>query len=181
MNIFKKVFGLSEPSEEEKLLASLQRLSDALQPHDAHWAGILAALRDEAVREFVGGTPVSRRYQIARKIEGLFGGMGSLNDIQMTGECQRLHAALFTAVENVLRVHWRALGRPSHTAKITPLPVGTAVRLIPGTTRYFERDESPVIVADTPAVTSQTWRVVRYEGPDITNMRLILCSMTIRL
>jgi len=80
----------------------------------------------------------------------------------------------------VLRVHWRALGRPSHTVKITALPVGTAVRLIPGTTRYFERDESPVIVADTPAVTSQTWRVVRYEGPDITNMRLILC-MTIRL
>ncbi|HMJ66845.1 MAG TPA: hypothetical protein VK615_16000 [Candidatus Binatia bacterium] len=159
-----------EPSEEETLLASLQRLSDALRPHDSHWAGALAALHDEAAAEFASGAPVSRRYQVARKIERLFGGMGSLNDIEMPGECQRLHTELFARVQSVLRVYWRALGRPSHTAQVAPLPVGTTVRLIPGTTRYFERGESPVVVADTPAVRSQTWRVVRYDGPDITNM-----------
>jgi hypothetical protein len=156
--------------EEEALLASLQRLRDALRPHNSHWADVLARLRDEAAGEFSRSAPVSRRYQLARKIEGLFGGMSSLNDIERPGECERLHTELFAAVQNLLRVYWRALGRPSHSASVTPLPVGAVVRLIPGTTRYFERDESPVVVADTATVRNQEWRVVRYEGPDITNM-----------
>lgn len=170
MSIFRNLFAKPEPSEEEMLLASLQRLSDALRPHDAHWAGVLATLRDEAAGEFASGAPVSGKYQAARKIERLFGGMGSLNDIQMPGDCQRLHGELFSAVQSLLRVYWRALGRPSHTGHITPLPVGATVRLVPGTTRYYERDESPVVVADTPEVRAQRWRVVRCDGPDITNM-----------
>jgi hypothetical protein len=170
MSIFQKLFARTEPSEEDKLLASLKRLSDALRPHDSHWAGILAALHDEAAVEFSSGSPVGRRYQLARKIEQLFGGMGSLNDIAMPRDCQRLHSELFTAVESVLRHYWRGLGRTSHEHRGALLPVGAAVRLIPGKVRYYNRDESPVVVADTPAVRSQTWRIVRHDGPDITNM-----------
>ncbi len=96
--------------------------------------------------------------------------MGSLNDVPMPGDCQRLHEELFSAVEGALRLYWRALGRQSHDGKVTLFPIGAAVRLVPGAIRYFERDESPVVIQDTPAVRSQTWRVVRYEGPDITNM-----------
>jgi hypothetical protein len=170
MSIFRKLFVRNQPSEEERLLLSLQRLSDALRPVDAHWAGVLATLRNEAAGEFASGTPVRSRYQVARKIESLFGGMGSLNDIQMPGDCQRLHEELFSAVKDALRVYWRALGRQSHVGKVTPFPVGAAVRLVPGAVRYFERDESPVVIQDTPAIRRQTWRVVRHEGPDITNM-----------
>src|SRR4051794_1944097 len=165
MSIFKTLFTRDEPSEEKRLLLSLQRLSDDLRPVDAHWAGVLARFRDEAAGEFASGTPVNSRYQVARKIESLFGGMGSLNDIQMPGDCQRLHEELFSAVKGVLRVYWRALGRQSHVGKFTLFRVGAAVRLVPGAVRYFERDESPVVIQDTPAVRNQTWRVVRHEGP----------------
>src|SRR5271154_4015977 len=110
MSVFNKLFTSTHPSEEDVLLVSLQQLSDTLQPHDTHWAGILAKLRDEAATEFANGSPINRRYQLARKIEGLFGGMGSLNDIAMSEECQRLHNELFVAVENALRVYWRKLG-----------------------------------------------------------------------
>jgi hypothetical protein len=170
MSILKKLFTRTEPSEENKLLASLKRLSEALRPHDSHWAGILATLHDEAAGEFASGSPIGRRYQLARKIEQLFGGMGSLNDISLPGECERLHGELFAAVESVLRVYWRGLGRPSHEVRVPLLPVGAAVRLIPGKVQYYNRDESPVVVADTPEVRRRTWRVVRYDGPDITNM-----------
>jgi hypothetical protein len=171
MSLFTKLFARNEPSEEQRLLVSLERLSEALRPVNAHWAGVLAALRAEAAGELASGTPVRSRYQLARKIESLFGGMGSLNDIQLPEKCQRLHEELFSAVQGALRVYWRALGRQSHTGKVTPFPVGASVRLVPGAVRYFERDESPVVIQDTPAVTGQTWwRVVRYEGSDITNM-----------
>jgi hypothetical protein len=170
MNIFKKLFFHNEPSEETMLLTNLRELSDALRPHNSHWASVLVTLHQEAADEFIGGASVSKRYQIARKIESLFGGMGSLNDIEMPGDCKRLHDELFSAVESVLRDYWRALGRESHTGTIRPLPVGASVHLVPGTVRYFERDESPVLVEDKPAVRSQLWQVVRYDGPDITNM-----------
>ncbi len=170
MSILKKLFARSELSEEQILLASMQRLSDALRPVNSHWAGVLATLRDEAASEFANGASVGQRYQVARKIESLFGGMGSLNDINMPGECERLHEELFAAVNGILRVYWRALGHKCHAGNVTPLPVGASVRLVPGAVRYFERDESPVVIQDTPAVRSQMWRVVRYEGPDITNM-----------
>jgi hypothetical protein len=166
----KNLFGHAQVSEEGTLLASLQSLSDALKPYDSHWSGVLATLHDEAAAEFASGSPVSRRYQLVRQIEGLFGGMGSLNDIEMTGGCQQLHDELFAAVNSVLRFYWRGLGRPSHHFQAAPLPIGASVRLIVGTVRYFNRDESPIVVEDNPVVKGQTWRVVRYEGPDITNM-----------
>jgi hypothetical protein len=170
MSIFKKLFARTEPSAEDKLLSSLKRLSDTLRPHDPHWAGILATLHDEAAAEFSSSSPVSRRYQLARKIEQLFGGMGSLNDIPMPGDCQRLKSELFRAVEGVLRQYWRGLGRESHEHRGALLPVGAAVRLIPGKVRCYNRDESPVVVEDTAEVQSQKWIIVRNEAPDITNM-----------
>jgi hypothetical protein len=170
VNILKKLFVRSEPSVEDHLLTSLARLRDALRPIDADWAHIVAALHDEAAAEFASGAPVGRRYQLARKIEQLFGGMGSLNDISLPQECDWLRSQSFAAVEAVLRVYWRGLGRPSHHFEGTLLAVGAAVRLVPGKVRCYNRDETPVVVADSPAVRNQVWRVVRYEGPDITNM-----------
>jgi hypothetical protein len=170
MSIFKKLFSGTEPSEEQKLLESLQRLSDALCPVDTHWAGVLATFRAKTATEFANDAPASRRYQIAREIEGVFGGIGTLNDISLSGECERFRSELFAAVQGVLRVYWRALGRQSHVGQVAPLPVSSAVHLVPGRIRYFERDESPVVIEDTPAVREQTWRVVRHDGPDISNM-----------
>lgn len=172
MNMFKKLFAHTKPSEEQMLLTSLRRLSDALQRHDSHWSGILQKLHDEAATQFTNNTPVTLRYELARKIESLFGGMGSLNDIAMPGECQRLHEELFTAVQSVFRIYWRELGRTTNSEQFSLLPIGAAVRLIPGKVRYYNRDESPVVVSDTPAVRNQIWRVLRFDGPDITNMPL---------
>lgn len=170
MSIFKKLFARSQPSEEDVLLKSLLQLSNALQPHDSHWSNVLRKLHQEAAAEFASGSPVGQRYQLARKIEKLFGGMGSLNDIAMPKDCERLHEELFSAVQSVLRRYWTRLGKTTFAGKIALLPVGTSVRLIPGKVRCYNRDESTVVVLDTPAVKSQTWQVVNYDGPDITSM-----------
>jgi hypothetical protein len=180
MNLFKKLFTRAKPSAEETFLVSLQRLSDALRPLNSPWANVLAELRDEAANIFASGAPVERRYQLARKTEQLFGGMGSLNDINMPDNCAKLSDALFKATQEILRLYWHKLGRQSQGATITPLPVGSSVRLIPGAVRYFNRDESTVVVTDTPEIKAETWVIVRCEGPDITNMPsyLVKCGDT---
>ncbi len=169
-SIIKRLIDHFKPSEEDKLLECLLRLSTALERHDSPWAKVLATLHGEATTAFADGSPVSCRYQIARKIEGLFGGMGSLNDIEMPERCQQMSGELYAAVKNVLRVYWRELGRPSHIFRVALFPVGAAVRLVPGTVRYYNRDESPVVIEDTPAVKSEVWHIVGLELNDITNM-----------
>jgi hypothetical protein len=169
-SVIKTLIDHFKPSEEDRLLESLLRLSTALERHDSHWAKVLATLHGEATTAFTDGSPVSCRYQIARKIEGLFGGMGSLNDIEMPGRCQQMSDELYAAVQNVLRVYWRELGRPSHNLRVALFPVGAAVRLVPGRVRYYNRDESPVVIEDTPAVKSEVWHIVGLELNDITNM-----------
>ena len=63
-------------------------------------------------------------------------------------------------------VHWS----PFHAGKNHTFSKRSNGPFCSGSVRYFERDELPVVIQDTPSVRSQTWRVVRYEGPDITNM-----------
>jgi len=174
MNFLEKFFKRANPSEEERLLISLKNYSNALRPIELHWANVLEKFYNEASSEFVKGTPISSKYQFVREVEKLFGGMGSLNDINLPKECQRLHEQLFAAVQDVLRIYWRVLGGESHRNQIIPLPIGAEVRLIPGKVRYFEQNEMPVVVADNPAIGDQIWCVVRYERLDITNMPLYL-------
>jgi hypothetical protein len=107
---------------------------------------------------------------LVRKVEQLFGGMGSLNDMILPAHCEHLRNELYVAVQGVLRDHWRALGRESHMAGPEKFAVGAIVRLIPGAVRYIERDESEVVVPNTPDVADRTWKIVRLDGPDITNM-----------
>ncbi len=169
-DIFKRLFSRTKRSEENILLATLKRLSDDLRPHNSHWAYVLATFHAKAESEFSGGFQVGQRYLLAREIEGIFGGMGSLNDIEMPEGCQRMKCELFAAVKNVLRLYWRELGRPSYNLQVSLHPIGATVRLMPGKVRWYNRDESPVVVGDTPSVRSETWRVVSIDGNDITNM-----------
>jgi hypothetical protein len=174
MNFLNKFFKRNNPSEEDRLLVSLKNYSDALRPTESHWANVLEKFHNEASSELVNETLISSKYQLVREIEKLFGGMGSLNDINLPKECQLLHKQLFSAIQNVLRIYWRALGRESNHNQITPFPIGAEVRLIPGKVRCFERNEMPVVIAESSAIRGQIWRVVRYERLDITNMPLYL-------
>ena len=170
MSFLNRFFAKAKPSEEDQLLICLKNYSDTLQSAEPHWATVLAKFRNEASSEFVEGTPISRKYQLVREIEKVFGGMGSLNDLNLPKECQPFHEQLFIAVNDVLRIYWRALGRESHRHQIAPLSIGATVRLVPGKIRYFERNEMPVVVTDNSAFGNQIWRIARYEGLDITNM-----------
>lgn len=126
------MFARSEPSEDDTLLTDLRNLSDALGPHNSHWADVLHHLRSE----IAGCKSVVQRYEVAREIESVFGGRGVLTT-QMPADCERRKEELFSAVQCVLRACWRALGRESHAGRVRLLPVGASVRLVPGAVRYF--------------------------------------------
>jgi hypothetical protein len=174
VGIFKRLSPRTESPEEYRLLACLKRLSDALYPIFAHGADSLARCRDEAASAFASGSPIARRYEIVRRIETFYHGMGGMRDTSMPKECEDLREDLYRAVQDLLRVYWRQLGREHYSETISPWPVGATVRLVAGKVRYYQRDGSPVVVKDRPGVVRQRWRIVNYDGPDITNMLLYL-------
>jgi hypothetical protein len=167
MKLFERLFTHSKPSEEECLLRCLKELSDSLQSINSHWANVLANFQKQMTDEIASDGSIQHKYELAREIESLFGGMGSLNDIELPKNCKRLHGELFKAVQDVLRIYWRALGRETHSGQFKLFPIGSLVHLVPGKIRYFERNEHPVIIQ---VGSTDIWRVVRYEEPDITNM-----------
>jgi hypothetical protein len=170
MKLFETFFGHPSNSEEKQLVMCLKEISDVLRANQPHWSNILANFQSQLANEIAENSPIQTRYLTARKIESVFGGMGSLNDIPLTGNCERLRGQLFTAVTNVLRFYWRALGNESNDEKFGLLPVGASVRLVPGKILYFERNEKPVLIDYNSKAVGQVWCVVSYAGPDITNM-----------
>ncbi len=170
MKLFEKLFGSSGRSEEQQLIIHLKELSDALQSANPHWSKVLANFQNQLTNNISSNSPIQARYLIAREIESIFGGMGSLNDIQLTENCERSRGQLFKSVEDVLRFYWRALGRETHDEKFDLLPVGASVRLVPGKIRYIERNEIHLLIDYNFKGVGQVWCVARYEGPDITNM-----------
>jgi hypothetical protein len=156
--------------EENRLLTCLQHFSDALRPIFAHGADLLVRCRNEAASSFASDSPVARRYEVVRRIEALYRGMGGVRDTSMPKACEDLSEDLHRAVWDLLRLYWRQLGREYHSDTIPPWPVGATVRLVAGRVRYYELDGLPVVVKDRPGVLRQRWRIVSHAEPDITNM-----------
>jgi hypothetical protein len=167
MNFLNKFFKQNNPSEEGRLLESLKNYSDELRPIEPHWANVLINFQNQMANEIASDDSIQRKYKLAREIESLFGGMGSLNDITVPENCKHLHEKLFKALQGVLRIYWRALGHETHNEQFKLLPIGASVRLVLGKIRCFERNESPVVIQNA---SMDIWRVIRYEEPDITNM-----------
>jgi hypothetical protein len=165
MSILSRLFRRPLASPTERLEAGLGRIT----PHlSTHWVGVLSGLR----RQLTDAVSPADRYRVLREFESLYGGMGSLNDDCLSTAGDRARDELFAAIQEALREVWRALGREHHAESFRLWPVGSAVRLIPGTTRYLHRDGSPwVVVAESPEA-RHVWRVEQHAGRDITNMPL---------
>lgn len=161
-------------TEEARWVAALKdflRFIRAEAPHTADSFVSFVASLEGLLSEPT--TTVETKYQEARRLESVFGGMGSVNDYPWSPEADRSRIRLFEAVQNVLRVYWRDLGRPSHDpGEFEPIPVGTAVRLVEGRVLFINRDESVVTVPETAA--RKKWEVEGAHTPDVTGMPMYL-------
>ena len=166
MNILSKLFGRTPLSPEQRLASCLDTLTHHV---NAHWSGILSRFRSQLPAVFTTASH-DERYRFLRELESLYSGMGSLNDDSLSPAGEQARGALYATIQDALRDSWRALGREHHTTSSRLHPIGSIVRLIPGSTRYLNRDGSACIVSDTASETRHTWRVVQHDAPDVTNM-----------
>ena len=114
-----------------------------------------------------------RKYEEARRLESIFGGMGSVNDFPWSREGMQAKEVLYEALQDVLRVYWRDLGHESHDAtQFRLLAIGTEVRLIPGKTAFIGRDGKPTGVK--PREAKATWTVEAHHPPDVSGMPMYL-------
>ena len=118
-------------------------------------------------------TSAETKYREARRLESIFGGMGSVNDYPWSAAADRSRNALFDAVQDVLRLYWKDLGRPCHDpSEFPPIAVGAVVRLMEGRVLFINRDESVATVSKTAA--RKRWHVEAVHAPDVTGMPMYL-------
>ena len=166
MNILSKLFRRAPLSLEQQLASCLDTLSHHVT---AHWSGVLSRFRSQLPAVFNTASP-DERYRFLRELDSLYGGMGSLNDDSLSPAGEQAREELYSAIQDALRDSWHALGREHHVAPPRLYPIGSIVRLIPGSTRYLNRDGSACIVSDTAPEANHTWRIVQHDAPDVTNM-----------
>jgi len=170
LSFLRKVFTRPSPPSgrapvAQRLGQELSGLADALRDHDAHWAKVLGALAVEA------STSNILRHSFGLRVRGLFGGMGSFNDVPLPDDLRRKSEQLFTTVEEYLREAWRVRGGEWNT-----IPEGT----------LFAKDDVVEIVAGAQiAVDAQgrpqyqqksegPFTILRLLEPDMTNMPVYL-------
>ena len=157
--------------EEESLARGLGALARSLQEAHGDWAALLLEFVDRGRQLRAARASAVEWYDFAKSVARLFGGMGTLNDIDLDQQSERLKQELFSRVQRMLRRFWKELGRENHDGEVfSILPVGTEVRFVPGRPMYLEGDESFRVVPDQRWVHEQTWTIDAHGEPDITNM-----------
>lgn len=156
--------------EEEKLLHALKEFLGFVRseaPRQVDGFSRFVSLIEEIFNDT--DSSVQKKYQESRRLESIFGGMGSVNDYPWSPQAEQTKEALFQAVQNVLRIYWKELGNQVYDPTMFDLlTVGTKVRLIECKTMFINRDESVVEV--TWRVAQKKWKVAAINQPDVSGM-----------
>jgi hypothetical protein len=120
-------------AEEQNLITYLTQLAECLRPHDKWWADKLKQTTVEAEALFKHDADVNSRFEFVSGNDYSTGGMGSLNDGIVPDICKSHQRSLYKAINDLLRVYWKEMGREWHDySKFELIPEDTQVKLIPG-------------------------------------------------
>ena len=148
-----------------ELLNRLKSTSKKVQVDNTQWANILSnlALEGKSIKD----DKWKARYEFGRKVESIFGGMGSFNDIYVSNSAEEEKELLYEAVGRYLRECWIKIGKIENTIPDEELfCIGDRVNLIEGEVIYLNRNGS-----ESKAPKSDfTYVVVSIDTPDISGM-----------
>jgi len=155
---------------EKTWLATLRKFTEFVRveaPHSVDgFTGFLARLTPLLEDP---GTPAKVKYDEARQLQGVYGGMGSVNDYPWSKKAEQSKETLYVAIGEVLRVYWGDMGHPVHDPRSFELyAIGTGVRLVAGRTLIVDRDSKERRV--TKADARRKWKVTWLHPPDISGM-----------
>ena len=156
-------------SDEQHLIERLNELAECLLPYDELWPDMLKQAAFEARALFGGGADIASKFDFVNSHNYSTAGMGSLNDGVVPEACTPHQRNLYQAINDLLRIYWKQLGRESHNyADFALINDGAKVLLIPGKIIFRNGVYSTEVPADEAS--EQFWVVLRCDGPDITNM-----------
>jgi|SRR5581483_4462743 len=155
--------------EENRFLNDLNVLKNSIGSDYPAWESEISELLLKAQTIFSSSNYTKEKYAVVREAESLYGGMGSLNDGPFSNENEKRIQNLHDSIEILLRFYWKDLGHKYHSENFDLIPLSSIVQLIPGKIRYFDRNEKPSIVQEDEH-SKKKWTVVRFDGPDISNM-----------
>lgn len=156
--------------EEKTFLDDLEWLAGSITSDYPDWGKHLWALFGEGLPLYQEKTTsIEQKYKFVRKVEGLYSGMGSLNDGPFSDRNEKKIAEFYDSIQNLLRVYWRSLGFEYHQESFEIFSKGTIVKLVPGKNRWFNRQGSPSLVRED-VDSEKEWEIADVLGRDISNM-----------
>jgi len=138
-----------------------------IKDENPHWFSILSEFISEAETFIFGKENYENQYRFGRKVESIFGGMCSLNDISFSKKGLRKKKILYSTLQCFLRECWHQMDKEWN--QVSPkdiFSVGENVQLIPGEVIIIGRDEK----RKRAPKSQMTYEITSINLPDITNM-----------
>jgi hypothetical protein len=122
-------------------------------------------------QESIKGNDLKQKFSEVKNILSMYGGMGSINDQGFNEDTNKLKDQLYAYSFELLKEYWKDLGNEFHTDdEFLILAIGTKVKFINNSIRYFDNDQRPVFANFERKGEETVWKVISNQNRDITNM-----------
>lgn len=156
--------------QEQKVLNVINNLYHSLSDEGKSWDGIVYQ-RMKIFETSVGKEDIHERFTGVKQVLQMYGGMGSINDQDFNNITDKVIREVYSECFALLKSYWKELGNESYGDNDFKIfPIGTKVKLLPSSVRYFDNNEMPVYTSSDKEDLGTIWKVISNQNRDITNM-----------
>jgi hypothetical protein len=156
--------------QEQKVLNAINNLYQSLSEEGKSWDGIVYQ-RMKIFETSVEKKGILEKFSSVKQVLAMYGGMGSIEDQDFNSTTNELKDKVYSECFALLKSYWKELGNESYGDNdFAIFPIGTKVKLLPGSVRYFDNNEIPVYASKNMEDLATIWKVISNRNRDITNM-----------
>ncbi len=157
-------------SQEQITLNTIQALYQSLSKNGESWSTIVFNYLNNFETSLFNDS-IQDKYIAIKQVLGMYGGMGSINDQGFDTLTNSLKDTTYIEALNLLKSYWKDMGNEYHQDdSFQILPIGTMVKFIPNTIRYFDKNQTPMYIESSSKHLETIWKVISNQLRDITNM-----------
>jgi hypothetical protein len=156
--------------QELKVLNAINNLYQSLSEEGKSWDGIVYQ-RMKIFETSVAKKDILEKFSSVKQVLAMYGGMGSIEDQDFNSTTNEMKDKVYSEGFALLKSYWKELGNESYGDNDFEIfPIGTKVKLLPGSVRYFDNNQMPIYASNDMEDLATIWKVISNRNRDITNM-----------